>query len=140
MFSIMVTRPPRWETTAGEYFHPDSEASSPKLSLLKRTWYLTPDLKYPRKVLDSEFCSSLYCTGPPPRKSSSCVEKMAAAPLSSCEHSSPAGKRRLQSNCLFLSYFHPLIASDGCSRIELVIRAFSNVTLAERSTALYCLQ
>lgn len=48
-----------------------------------------PDLKYPRKVRDSLFWTSRNCTGPPPRWSSSCVAKMAAAPLSSCEHSSP---------------------------------------------------
>lgn len=74
----------------------------PKLRLLvqkclyctvRLTWYLIPDLKYPRSVLDSLFCISLYCTGPPPKKSSSCVAKMAAAPLSSWEHSSPEGQR-----------------------------------------------
>lgn len=48
-----------------------------------------PDLKYPRKLRDSLFWTSRNCTGPPPRWSSSCVAKMAAAPLSSCEHSSP---------------------------------------------------
>lgn len=47
------------------------------------TWYLMPLLKYPAKVLDSDSCISLNCTGVPPRKSSSCVAKMAAAPLSS---------------------------------------------------------
>lgn len=60
---------------------------------MRLTWYLIPDLKYPRSMLDSLFCISLYCTGPPPKKSSSCVAKMAAAPLSSWEHSSPEGQR-----------------------------------------------
>lgn len=41
------------------------------------------------KVLDSESCTSLNWTGTPPRKSSSCKAKMAAAPLSSREQSFP---------------------------------------------------
>lgn len=61
--------------------------------------------------MDSWFCISLYCTGEPPRASSSCVAKIAAAPLSSCEHSSPAGKTRSPSNHYVPSSFHVLPAS-----------------------------
>ncbi|TNN69822.1 hypothetical protein EYF80_019890 [Liparis tanakae] len=76
--AVTFMEPEASEIYGAEATH--SEASSPKLSLLKLTWYLIPDLKYPRKVLDSEFCSSLYCTGPPPRKGGGGEEQYVGVP------------------------------------------------------------
>lgn len=55
--------------------------------------YLSPDLKYPRKVLDSYPWTSRYWMGFPPRKSSIWTVKMAAEPLSSWVQASPAPEK-----------------------------------------------
>lgn len=68
------------------------QVRTPRLTL-----YVIPPLKYPLKAADSEPCSSLYCTGFPPRWSSSCTVKMAAAVLSSWLHSFPVRHKHCSS-------------------------------------------